>query len=110
MGITLFNFNNDGSVDLGEMHINSVHWMGPGKTEWVRFCEKYHFKPTMKNLMNTRINMMFAMHLNEIFCKNRLRRPRQWVYGYDDSPERKRLYEALVREADVPLKVIAENK
>lgn len=83
---------NNGTVDVGECQVNSVHWWGH-KTTWQKFCHKYGFKDDPANLFDVRINFMFAAYLNEMFIKHHER-----TYQFDNTSERKYIYGELLKE------------
>lgn len=96
------------SVDMGELEINSVHWLSVKgkKTEWERFCKENGLRPEqIAYLFDTRINTMFAAHLNEIFCKYHQR-----TYSYSGRWDKDLMYQILVKDIDdVPQTEVAEK-
>ncbi len=91
--------NRDGSVDFGLMQVNSVHLRPAGRSEWDLFCRQKGFSPAKHNLLNPRINMLFASRIQEMQVGH-------WSYQWAgrDRPDQAEFYRILVGSVSVCLK------
>jgi hypothetical protein len=87
------NFNQNGTIDLGTMQINSVHWFKTEgqKTDFELFCREMGVKPKVALLLDERFNIEYAAWLQERCLRFHLA-----PYHYDDYPEKKLLYDLLM--------------
>ncbi len=90
--------NTNGSVDIGAMQINSVHWFCADKgSMWVKFCDKNGLNPrNIYTILNPRNNFRFAGTLNEHFL-----RTGQRSYRYDGQARQRKFYAYLLKRMDM---------
>lgn len=92
------NHNKNQSLDFGIMQINDVHLIREGdqkQSEWERFCKERGWNPRIGFIFNPYRNIIFAAHLNELFCKYH-----QETYQYLGRWDKELIYRELLQDID----------